>query len=278
MVDMVREVGALGREAGQVVRGIEFRPGMALRLVARSLTAGLTIRLVGYVELLDGRLSYLETEVPTAAVGVDASVTVSAPVGRLLYAVVRQIVGAVVVGETWARLDLIDQGRSGNPIIAVIGWGFVTALSGVSWPALPLGSYSGQELGVTAITVANPAPGVSWTYTLSGEEWTELLGCTFLFTADGNAGSRIINLIADDGATTLVERVSPTVTTLGLNNTYSFSDFGSASVTVGNDVMEPYPRLALGQGHRLRVATSAIQVGDQYSNIRILVRRRPRIL
>lgn len=123
------------------------------------------------------------------------------------------------------------------------------------------------------VRVPDPSAGAEWTMKAPGGEFWVVLNVAFRFVASAAVANRLPHLIADD-QTDVYFRV-PTNAIVAAAGSARYSGFGGApqSVAIGNEVLFPLPDMGLKllPGYRLRSSTDAIDVADQYSEIRALV-------
>lgn len=127
------------------------------------------------------------------------------------------------------------------------------------------------------VAVAPPAAGANFTLTAPGGEFWLLHSIVFRFVASAAAGNRLVHAFADDQ--TDVYYRAPANSIIAAAGDQRISGFPGApqSAAIGNEVLFPLPHggLLLPPGWRFRVSTDAIDVGDQYSEIRALVQSFP---
>lgn len=127
------------------------------------------------------------------------------------------------------------------------------------------------------VAVAAPAAGANFELKTPGGEFWLLHSITFRFVASGAVGNRLVHLFADD-QTDVYYRV-PANSIVAAAGDQRFSGFPGApqSAAIGNEVVFPLPNggLLLPPGWRFRTSTDAIDVADQYSEIRALVQSFP---
>lgn len=131
------------------------------------------------------------------------------------------------------------------------------------------------------VTVAAPAAGADWTVTVPAGEYWVVIAANAQLVTDANVAARGPKLAFDAGAAadTFYETGnSGTGQAASTTKQYSFGP-GCAMETASpaSGVFSTFPlpvappAMILFPGYRIRMITGAIQVGDQWSNIRLLV-------
>jgi len=125
------------------------------------------------------------------------------------------------------------------------------------------------------VTQANPAAGADFTVTVPAGKFWRVLSVSAQLVTDATVAARGPKLALDDGTTIFYECVnSGTGQAASSTCQYSFApgcSMETASPASGVFKNFPIPECILMAGYRLRMITGAIQVGDQWSAIRVLV-------
>lgn len=267
----------LGVDRALVTSPINIPPGSRVECRVLSAISGQTVGLTFWVLTLDERLVATTLSSGVTVAGTKQTFTGVLAEGLLVAAFADGAAAPSILQETWVQCLLQDATRAGNPTVAVILQGWVGADVSPVWPEDPLGAGIPQDPGATVISVANPAAGANWSYTLSGESWLDVLAVFFVFTTDVNVGNRFVTVIFDDGATRLWAFVSFAVQVAALGVNYHLANTGVQPAGNAANFYGVMPPLALPIGARVLTSTAALQVGDQFSSIRLLVRRRAAI-
>lgn len=127
---------------------------------------------------------------------------------------------------------------------------------------------------VVAIIGTTPAAGVEISETVpTGQVW-EVVGVSFRLVTNAVVGNRVVDLIMDDGSVSLIESNSATNQVATRTRDYICAAYGYNITTEAATIEIPLPSgIILPAGARIRTETAALDAGDQYSNVRILVRR-----
>lgn len=122
------------------------------------------------------------------------------------------------------------------------------------------------------LKVDNPLVATDWVLTAPGPTWLRVISVAARLVADANVANRRVTVIGDDRTTPwFIQNVTLDVTA---GQTVDFCGHTTGSPSSGGNVITfplPHNGLMLMPGHRLRVSTANIQVGDQWSNILALV-------
>jgi len=125
------------------------------------------------------------------------------------------------------------------------------------------------------ITVANPAAGAQWIYTVPPKTVLRLITVHWTLDLDSNAADRFITYKIDDGAVPYYYANVAGKFTADLSGTVTFGVshlYANVGVTfVANSAHAD--RLFIPAGHRISSLLIGIQAGDQLSGIRILTER-----
>lgn len=123
------------------------------------------------------------------------------------------------------------------------------------------------------VRVPDPAPGAEWSIKAPGGEFWLVHHLHFRLVTSAAVANRVAHVIADD-QTDAYMRV-PTNTIVAASGSARYSGFPAApqSTAIGGEVLFPLPDtgLRLPPGYRLRSITDAIDVADQYTEVRALV-------
>lgn len=127
------------------------------------------------------------------------------------------------------------------------------------------------------VSLPAPAAGANFTLTTPGGEYWVMHNIVFRFVASAAVANRVVHLIADDATDTYFRTVANSLVAAAGDQRFCGFDGAPQSTAVGNDVMFPLPSngLLLPPGYRFRSSTDAIDIADQYSEIRALVQSFP---
>jgi len=249
----------------------------ALQIDSFDSAAGVTLTIAGAMLGTDLQLLPFSFTVTPTTNRVVTTVRVGVDSGWLEHIRIIVTAGAPLLGQTFVFVR-ICRGTLANALtLGTIASGYVTANTDLYWPGgttqLPLDG----EGWAQAVTIGNPAAGTDWSQTVPTNARWELVAASALLTTSAVVANRQPRLIADDGATPVFEAASPVAITAGLAIRESWGAGAggpvSADILTGGAVSSGLPNdLYLPAGFRVRSATGAIDVGDQWSAIRLYVR------
>jgi hypothetical protein len=132
--------------------------------------------------------------------------------------------------------------------------------------------YIEKHLGKTFLA-PNPAVATGFTINVPASEYWLVRCLTFQLVSDANAASRIVFLDFVDAGANKIGRFSSGFTqTAGLTTQYTFSsDIAAYGANAAASIGAPTPNVWLYPGSKLTVGITAVQVGDQISNINLTV-------
>jgi len=190
--------------------------------------------------------------------------------GWLLGASVTNLGGGLADSTCWVSLALQQPGGANRPAHTLLGQGYVTNLFGVTWPAeairQPPGS--GATLIPVSQTVANPAAGAEWTFTVPAGTKYYLKSLNYTLVTSATVATRISQILIDDGTRTLYKSEVNQTQAASLTTVYSgASGILDTTATVQSAHVSLPTDMALAAAWRVRTSTTAIQVADQYSAI-----------
>ena len=185
--------------------------------------------------------------------------------GRLLNLSVYSIAGVARRGQCYVRLRLQHR-KFGTPALMVmLAQGYVTSDGSLLWPG---GSYHDSVAGrgfLCSVTGTDPAAGVEVIEAVPTNARWRLRTLRASLVTDVTAPARTVNLIVDDGTTTLLNFPGVTTQAASLTRTYNVAEYGFQPTAVGTDIFFYIPfNLYLFQGWRIRTSTTALAAGDNW--------------
>lgn len=123
------------------------------------------------------------------------------------------------------------------------------------------------------VTVPNPAVGADWRHTGPGQGVQRVVALRALLTASAAVANRLVSLVLSDGTDDFAASPLTTAVTAGLAvpvSTFPGAQAGGALTTVLT-AAAPTDGWMLLPGWSIRAATTALDVGDQWSAIRLWV-------
>jgi hypothetical protein len=177
-------------------------------------------------------------------------------------------------GQTFVRV-LLNRGSVGG------GVGAAVLMSDYAYPqqqvGFPYGTIRAPQEGpgdVRSIQQANPAAGADWTFVCTANTRLYVRSFSSQFVASAGVANRQVEVIVDDGTNTVWRTSASANITAGqtafVSGTSEQSPTGVITTTINVVIPDD---LRLVNGWRLRVLTTGIQAGDQWSNIWVNVER-----
>lgn len=181
---------------------------------------------------------------------------------------IRTLETSVKRGACYVKVSV----RAEGVVIALLCAGYVTDAESIAWPQGTIESSISNTGLIRSITGTNPAAGVEISETVpTGARWL-LYGFRATFVTDATATTRTINLIIDDGTTTLIRLLANGTQTASITRTYNAIGGITAPAASGTDgfIPLPYP-YPLSAGFRIATITALIQAGDNWGAPQLLV-------
>lgn len=124
-------------------------------------------------------------------------------------------------------------------------------------------------------SVASPAAGAGFTYTVGGTYWERLVALTFRLVSDGNAANRAVTAaIVDGNGHTLVTVPAAAVQAASLTRDYSFLAGQSSAIgPLGGVYLSPFPALFLQPAWTVVVGVDQVQATDAVTRIQVVRER-----
>ncbi len=192
--------------------------------------------------------------------------------GYLVSAAVIASSGAGRRGQTLAAMQLARPPKTAFAPKLFMGQDYVTGMNAVLWPSpRVVGGIEGPG-ALYSIAVTTPGAGADWTQTVpTGARW-RIRGGTAQLVTSAAVATRQVALVIDDGVNTLFTSESASTQLAGVTQVYDLLPGGTVTTLVSTHqpLFQPVD-LILSAGWRIRTSTGAIQAGDQWSAIRLLV-------
>jgi hypothetical protein len=181
---------------------------------------------------------------------------------------------APLIGQTYVVVEIVrGLGSSALPL-QVIAAGYVSAKQPLPFPNTQMYSTLDGGGAIRSISGSTPAAGAEISETVpTGARWELLTFATTLITSVA-AANRFPTLTLDDGASVYYQDTATTAHAASTTIRYVFAEGNGFKSGTTNNLQNGAVPMGnrLSAGHRIRTATQAIQVADQYSNVQYLVR------
>ncbi|SRR5713101_438536 len=251
-------------------------PDDLLIVGVRSLLGGNLLRLGGMIWHPDGTQHELNTNITPPNDGSLNFTSVQLHYGYLVHAAVMATSNIPNRGQTLASIQIARPPASAFRTRWFLGMDYVTGMNVVAWPpGRVVSGVEGPGLPIR-VAVANPAAGADWTTFLINSTRWRVWGAQATLVTSAAVANRIPNLRLDDGTGTgrlLVPTTLtiPASTTRTVNWVPGYPSVGTdVAASLLSGIAAPVPFL-LAQAGDIRVQTTNLQVGDQWSAITVLV-------
>lgn len=160
-------------------------------------------------------------------------------------------------------------------LFRVIAFVCLLALGGAAFaqtavPATQVTTPQGRSRQVI-YTLANPAAGAEITLTVpAGKVW-RVISMSCILTTNATVANRSPAFTFDDGTNTVYKISASQVEAASSGVFYLIQGENFQAYSNAGFIQMPVLRTLLGPGYRIRSSTTAIQTGDQYSAIVLLV-------
>jgi len=180
--------------------------------------------------------------------------------------------GTPMLGQTFARVDLVRGDGAGRNVHATLLQGPITAFHRAAWPGSPVQTTLGLPGALRSITGTDPAAGAELAETVpTGARW-RFISLRVSLTTDANAANRVPQLIFDDGTNVFAGAAGNFNQTAGATFVYHFVAAGVSHAQSSVSVQVATPaNLLIPAGGRIRSSTGGIQVGDNFTAPQYLV-------
>jgi hypothetical protein len=252
--------------------GMLFTPDVHLLLAVMNAAAGVTVTFTGVY--LDDRLQpvvFQQDLIPTTN-RVPTTMVLPCSSGVVLSLDARASAGTPRRGQCFVRVSLIKGTTANAPSIGTLLQGYVQDTTVLGYPGSAIEPSTTGAGAIRSVQVAAPAAGADWTTTVPTNARWRIQAIRAALVASANAANRIPVLTIDDGATVLFESASAVTVVASQTATYA-ALAGVPFFTIGTRSYQlPLPAgLVLQGGHRIRMATAAIDAADQWGAAQLLV-------
>jgi hypothetical protein len=235
-------------------------------------TTGLTI----YLRYLtaDGRMHYEQESLDGAALNTLTQVARRLSEGWLLGCAASNFGGGLGAGSTFVSVALQNNGPAIRAPHTLLAQGYVSNTQVVTWPAEIIPPTGGRTFSQFS---ASLAVGTDISFTVpAGKQWTPLLLIGTLVTS-ATVATRTVQVRFTDGTHTLFIDAGVPTQAASLTQTYSFSTSARFETTFTlNIAAYGFPGgVPLQPGWVIGTLTNAIQAGDQWTNVALVVAESP---
>jgi hypothetical protein len=245
-----------------------------LRVTSYNAVAAVTLTIRSRVFNLDAAiLDASDTHIPNTDRSAKTSI-IRTDEGWLLDGQVALSGAAPQKGQCFVVVEILRGESAAAVATRVLCAGYVTAKQPLLFPRDAIGDSLDGQGALRSITGTTPAAGANLTETVpTGARWL-LLAFHYRLTASAVVATRVADLILDDGAN-IYYRAPPqaTQTATQVMDYSAGAGVGSGFSNSSNEFLIALPvDNRLGAGHRIRTSITALDAGDQISQVQYLVR------
>lgn len=254
--------------------GFYMRIDDNIRVTSYNSLAGVTLSVRTRFLTLDGLVqASVDAHTPNTDRTAASSILVT-PEGWLLGLEVFASAGTPQIGQTFVVLEAVRGLASSATPLQLFTTGYCTSKQPLAWPAVSPGQSLDGHGALRSIAGTTPGAGAEFSETVpTGARW-ELIMFHGVLNGSAAVANRLPRLVLDDGANQLLNMPGIVTTTANAIIRYEWAQgmpFAAqvnaqqtpTAIPVGN---------RLGAGFRLRSITTALDVGDTWTNLRYLVR------
>jgi len=265
------------------LRGARFRhealaPAAALYITVEDRLRVLILNTHGTVELdfnlrlqrPDGQVIPLKQGITTSVSSVFQTFELDLAEGFLLDLLVSCVASGVKFGEIFAVVQLIrGTGNNAIPVRTLIT-NYVASSVTIGWPDTSSQSLSTNMGAIFEYNTTNPAAGADWTFVEGLGTRIQIISIRATFVTSAAGANRIPHLqVIDTNANVVFEVAASAAQVAATTVQYSWTA-GVQPTSNDGAAIAPIPsNLWLILNTQLKTVTTAIQAGDQWSNIRI---------
>lgn len=182
--------------------------------------------------------------------------------------------GVPLIGQTFVQVQLVRGFTGATLLLATLLQGYVTSVQAIAYPGSPIiGSLEGAGV-LRSVVGTTPGAGADITETVpTGARW-EVLTMSATFTASVAVANRFPLYQMDDGVQTFYRFGLLAALTASQVRAIVWHQGGlGAVVDQNNSISVPLPvGIRMAAGFRMRTTTTNIDVADQWSLVRYVVR------
>jgi hypothetical protein len=244
----------------------------SIQLSALNSATGVTLTIVGRFKQLNGEVTSFQHFLTPTTDRVLSSIAKDLGDGWIMNFAVFASVGTPLIGQCWARVQIIRGLGGAQMVIGALVSGYVTALQPIAFPAGKLrGALDGPGV-IRSITGTNPAAGAEISETVpTGAIW-RLLALRASLTTSIDVGNRRTQMILDDGTNEFLRSTQESLAVATVTTGFNWYNAGyEDNTSVTNGVAGFSDRIRLNPGYRIRTNTIGLFPLDDWSAPQLLV-------
>lgn len=248
--------------------GFPSEAGDTLKLTSWNTAGGVVVSIQGDIVTQGGeRIQYQERASLGSSAGAGV-LSVQLPTGYLLSATVAALSGTIQRGQCWCVVTLVH----GNVETTILN-GYLTSGASLTYPGAQLTEPVQGRGYIASLTVADPAPGANFSWTVSPTNVLYIVRSVFLEldTSAAVATRRMILTVSRLGPT--VTSYYPSTSTQAANLTYQYK-FTRRSIPLLNDTLggvvrsyEDFGEVQLARFDKLGSLIANLDASDQVTGI-----------
>jgi len=177
-----------------------------------------------------------------------------------------------VAGTTFVRLSILRGTVANQQIVALLCSGYIVGATGIGWPGGRIVTPVEGPGNLRSVTVANPAAGADWSLTVPASARWRVQSWSAIFTASATVASRQVRSQISDGVQIIFSGQAQAAIVASQVAQVSAGQGQVTSTLIATEINPVLPGLlTLPGGFRVQTLTTNIQVGDQWSAIRVNV-------
>ena len=233
-------------------------------------TANITLQVDAVLLTPSGETIPVQETILTTGASTLQNVLILTGAGFLLSLSVSAQTSGVQRGECYVQVGLlrtlIAEPRVNRPLLS----DYVYFGRGLGWPVAQVPGWSVERGRLRVSTVANPAAGANWTFTVPDSIYLRVVGGSATLTSDATGINRFVMLQMDDGTNVVYRNGTEFAQPASTATLYTWSLLGTNQSGPNAQFQAiALPQMFLqGTGRLLGLATN-IQAGDQWSAIRV---------
>ena len=194
--------------------------------------------------------------------------------GALLNVSLFVVAGTPLLGQTFAKLQVVRGRGAAAIVLGTIVQGYLTANQDLAWPGSQIRNSSDVLPAIRTVIGTNPAAGVEIAETVpAGARW-EIVSVHCRFSTNATPANRQPSIYFTSGGVTWLYLPHQGIATAGAVWEFMWVDGYPYAAVLNPGLPLSYlpPRMPLASGTVIATATTGLQAGDNYDSPRIQVR------
>jgi len=177
-----------------------------------------------------------------------------------------------IAGTTFVRLSILRGTVANSQIVALLCSGYIVGATGIGWPGGRIVTPVEGPGNLRSVIVANPAAGADWSLTVPASARWRLQSWSAIFTASATVANRQVRARLGDGVQVTWSGQAQASIVASQVAQVSAGQSQATSTLIATEINAPLPGQVILPGNfTVSTLTAGIQVGDQWSAIRVEV-------